>query len=248
LLLRRGGRQLALRPSYSVGATTTYLYDLRAGLPDSLLLGGARLAFDRQVMIPANQETSYATPYANLVFGPQTLFSALYLSTQHRPATGPTAPESWIIGSPLVPLYLPLRLTVKPTTLPTDRRRTAIYSVSANGGRAYAGGVWNADSTQLSTNLKQFGQFRLYTDTKAPTAQLLSRAGGQLTFRVGDDMAGLASYKLLIGGRFRLLRYEYKNATLFTVAGDTLGPPLRGAAELRLTDQVGNERVIPLKL
>ncbi|MGI4741990.1 MAG: M23 family metallopeptidase [Janthinobacterium lividum] len=248
LLLRRGGRQLALRPSYSVGATTTYLYDLRAGLPDSLLLGSAHLVFDRQVMIPANQETSYATPYANLVFGPQTLFSALYLSTQHRPAAGPTAPESWIIGSPLVPLYLPLRLTLKPMTLPTDRRRTAIYSVSAGGGRAYAGGVWNADSTQLSTNLKQFGQFRLYTDTKAPTAQLLSRAGGQLTFRVGDDMAGLASYKLLIGGRFRLLRYEYKNATLFTVAGDTLGPPLRGAAELRLTDQVGNERVILLKL
>ncbi|RZK47024.1 MAG: M23 family metallopeptidase, partial [Hymenobacter sp.] len=42
LLLRRGGRQLALRPSYSVGAATTYLYDLRAGLPDSLLLGGVR--------------------------------------------------------------------------------------------------------------------------------------------------------------------------------------------------------------
>ncbi|WP_460582294.1 M23 family metallopeptidase [Hymenobacter arcticus] len=248
LLLRRGGRQMALRPSYSVGAATTYLYDLRAGLPDSLLLGGTRVAFDRQVMIPANQETSYATPYANLVFGSQTLFSPLYLSTLHRANAGPTAPESWIIGTALVPLYLPLRLTLKPTTLPADRRRTAIYSVSANGGRAYVGGSWNADSTQLSANLKQFGQFRLYTDTKAPEGRLLGRAGGQLTFRVGDDMSGLASYKLLIGGRFRLLRYEYKNATLFTVAGDTLGPALRGPAELRLTDQAGNERVIPLTL
>lgn len=248
LLLRRGGRQLALRPSYSVGAATTYLYDLRAGLPDSLLLGSAHLLFDRQVMIPASQETSYATPYANLVFGPQTLFSPLYLNTQHRADAGPTAPESWTIGSALVPLYLPLRLTLKPATPPADRRRTAIYSVSANGGRAYAGGSWNADSTQLSANLKQFGQFRLYTDHKAPTAQLLGRPGGQLLFRVGDDMSGLASYKLLIGGRFRLLRYEYKNATLFTVAGDTLGPALHGPAELRLTDQVGNERVIPLRL
>lgn len=248
LLLRRGGRQLALRPSYSMGAATTYLYDLRAGLPDSLLLGSVHQVFDRQAMIPAGKEMSYATPYANLVFGPQTLFSPLYLNTLHRADAGPTAPESWTIGSPLVPLYLPLRLTLKPTTPPAERRRTAIYSVSANGGRAYAGGLWNADSTQLSANLKQFGQFRLYTDTKAPTAQLLSRAGGQLLFRVGDDMSGLSSYKLLIGGRFRLLRYEYKNATLFTVAGDTLGPALHGAAELRLTDQVGNKRVIPLKL
>lgn len=248
LQLRRGGRQLALRPSYSVGAATTYLYDLRAGLPDSLLLGELHQPFDRQAMLVPGQETNYATPFLNVVFGPQTLFSNLYLSTLHRANAGPLAPESWTVGTPLVPLYLPLRLTLKPTTPPADLPRTAIYSVSANGGRAYVGGVWNEAGTQVSANLKQFGQFRLYTDTKAPTAQLLGRAGGQLTFRVGDDMSGLASYKLLVGGRFRLLRYEYKNATLFTVAGDTLGPALRGPAELRLTDQAGNEKVIPLNL
>ena len=248
LLLRRGGRQLALRPSYSVGAATTYLYDLRAGLPDSLLLGSARLGFDRQATIPAGQEMSYATPYVNLAFGPQTLFAPLYLSTQHRPDAGPAAPESWVIGSPLVPLYLPLRLSLQPATPPADRRRTAIYSVAAGGGRAYVGGLWNEDSTRIAANVKQFGAFRLYADHRAPEARLLSRAGGQMLFKVGDDLSGLSSYKLLISGRFRLLRYEYKNNTLFTVAGDTLGPPLRGPAELRLTDQVGNERVIPLKL
>jgi hypothetical protein len=248
LVLRRAGRQLALRPSYSVGAATTYLYDLRAGLPDSLLLGDIHQPFDRQAMLVPGQETNYATPYLNVLFGPQTLFSNLYLSTLHRADAGPLAPESWTVGTPLVPLYLPLRLTLKPTTPPADRARTAIYSVSANGGRAYVGGIWNEAGTQVSANLKQFGQFRLYTDTKAPTAQLLGRTGGQLTFRVGDDMSGLASYKLLVGGHFRLLRYEYKNATLFTVAGDTLGPALRGPAELRLSDQAGNEKVIPLNL
>lgn len=248
LVLRRAGRQLALRPSYSVGAATTYLYDLRAGLPDSLLLGDLHLPFDRQAMIAPGQETNYATPYVNVAFGPQTLFSNFYLSTLHRADAGPAAPESWTVGTPLVPLYLPLRLTLKPATPPEDRAHTAIYSVSANGGRAYVGGTWNEAGTQISANLKQFGQFRLYADVKAPNAQLVSRTGGQLTFRVGDDLSGLASYKLLVGGRFRLLRYEYKNATLFTVAGDTLGPALRGPAELRLTDQAGNEKVIPLSL
>ena len=76
----------------------------------------------------------------------------------------------------------------------------------------------------------------------------MGRAGGQLLFRVGDDMSGLASYRLLIGGQFRLLRFEHKNSTLFTVARDTLGARLRGPAELRLTDQAGNERVISLNL
>ena len=247
LLLRRGSRQLVLRPSYSVGGETTYLYDLRAGLPDSLIYKKVVKAFDRQAMIPAGQETTYATPYLSLVFGPQTLFAPLYLGTSHRPATA-AAPETWAVGTPTVPLYLPLRITLKPTARPANLARTAVYSITPTGGRAYVGGAWNADSSQISFNTKTFGQYRLYTDTKAPEARLLGRTGGQLTFRVGDDLSGLASYQLLIGGRFRLLRYEYKNNTLFTVAGDTLGPALRGPAQLRLTDQAGNERVIPLAL
>ncbi|MGI4869597.1 MAG: M23 family metallopeptidase [Janthinobacterium lividum] len=247
LVLRRGARRLEIRPSYAVGHEATYLYDLRAGLPDSLSFGRVSKAFDRQVLIPAGEETSYTTPYLNLIFGPQTLFSPLYLSTAWKPATAAT-PETWTVGTPLVPLYLPLRLTLKPTATIADPQRTAIYSVTAKGGRAYLGGTWNESGTEISASPKQFGQFRLYTDTKAPEARLLGRAGGQLLFRVGDDLSGLATYRLLIGGRFRLLRYEYKNNSLFTVPTDTLGPRLHGPAELRLTDQAGNERVIPLSL
>ncbi|MGI4737397.1 MAG: M23 family metallopeptidase [Janthinobacterium lividum] len=247
LVLRRGGRQLALRPSYTKGPETTYLYDLRAGLPDSLIFNNIVKKFDRQVMIPAGKETSYTTPHLNLVFGSQTLFSPLYLNTAYRPATA-AAPETWIVGSPLTPLYLSLRLTLKTTTPPADRARTAIYSVTAKGGRAYVGGTWDESGQQISANLRQFGQFRLYTDTKAPEGRLLGRPGGQLLFRVGDDLSGLASYRLLIGGHFRLLRFEHKNSTLFTVANDPDAPTLHGPAELRLTDQAGNERVIPLSL
>ena len=247
LVLRRGGRQLEIRPSYSKNLETTYLYDLRAGLPDSLVFGAVSKKFDRQVLIPAGQETSYTTPHLNLVFGPQTLFAPLYLSTAYRPATA-AAPETWVVGSALTPLYLPLRITLKTSTPPADRERTAVYSVTAKGGRAYVGGTWDAGGQQISFNTKVFGQFRLYADTKAPEGRLLGRPGGQLLFRVGDDLSGLASYKLSIGGRFRLLRFEHKNSTLFTVANDPEAPTLRGPAELRLTDQAGNERVIPLSL
>ncbi|RYY15532.1 MAG: M23 family metallopeptidase [Cytophagaceae bacterium] len=112
LTLRRASRQLALRPSYTKGRETTYLYDLRAGLPDSLVFGAVSKKFDRQVMIPAGQETSYTTPHLNLVFGPQTLFAPLYLNTAYRPATA-AAPETWIVGSASTPLYLPLRITLR---------------------------------------------------------------------------------------------------------------------------------------
>jgi hypothetical protein len=167
------------------------------------------------------------------------------LSTSYKPES--TGHGFWTVGSPLLPLYHTAILTLKPATPPADPRRTAIYTATAGGARAYLGGVWD-DQGQITANIRQFASYRILRDTTAPRGSLVSRAGGQLVFSVGDDMSGLASYRLLIGGKFRLLRFEHKKATLFTVASDTLGPRLHGPAELRLTDQAGNERVIPLSL
>ncbi len=247
LRLWLGSRQLTLRPSYTVAGESTFLYDLRAGLPDSMGFGSLTKRLDRFTPIPSGRETSYTTPQLNLVFGPQTLFDTLFLATGYRPA-GPAAPETWTLGPAVTPFYLPVRLTLRPAQAVADRARTAIYRVSARGGRAYVGGTWDEVSQHISANIKELGQFRLYADTTAPKGQYLGRSGGQLLFRVGDDLSGLASFRLLIGGRFRLLRFEHKNSTLFTIAGDTLGPALRGPAELHLTDQAGNARVMRLSL
>ena len=245
LLLYKGSRQLEVRPSYTVGSENVYLYDLRAGLPDSLQFRGVTKKFDRQVMIPAGRETNYSTARVNLSFGAQTLFNNIYLSTDFR--SEPSGNGFWTVGSPITPLYYPLRLTLKPAAPLADLRRSAIYSATPKGGKAYVGGQWD-EQGQISAVVKQFASYRILTDVKAPTGSLIGRPGRQALFRVGDDMSGLASYKLLVGGQFRLLRYEHKNATLFTVPADTLGPHLRGPAELHLTDQAGNERVIPLTL
>ena len=245
LVLLRGNHRLEIRPSYTQNSENVYLYDLRAGLPDSVRFGGITKKFDRQVMIPAGKETNYATPYLSLAFGPETLFGNLYLSTGFKPE--PTGSGFWTVGSPLQPLYRTAVLTLKPAAPPADPPRAAIYAATAKGGRAYLGGKWD-DQGQISANIRQFGSYRIFTDTIAPKASLIGRPGGQLLFRVTDDLSGLASYRLLIGGQFRLLRFEYKNSTLFTVARDTVGARLRGPAELRLTDQAGNERVIPLSL
>ena len=245
LVLLRGSRRLEVRPSYTQRGENVYLYDLRAGLPDSLRFGNLTKAFDRQVLIPAGKEFSYATTYLNLAFSPQTLFSNLYLSTAYRPEA--TGSGFWTVGSPLSPLYYPVSLTLKPATPPADPRRAAIYAATLAGGKAYVGGQWD-ERGQITAVVKQFASYRILTDTKPPQGSLVSRAGGQLLFRVGDDLSGLASYRLLIGGQFRLLRFEHKKAILFTVARDTLGPRLHGPAELRLTDQAGNERVIELSL
>jgi len=245
LVLLRGNRRLEIRPSYTQNSENVYLYDLRAGLPDSLRFGSITKKFDRQVLVLAGKETSYATVHLSLAFGPETLFDNLYLNTTYRPE--PTGSGFWTVGSPLLPFYKTALLTLKPAAPPADPPRTAIYAATLKGGKAYMGGKWD-DNGQITAAIRQFGSYRILTDTVAPHGSLIGRPGGQLLFRVGDDLSGLASYRLFVGGKFRLLRFEHKNSTLFTVARDTLGPHLRGPAELRLTDQAGNERVISLNL
>ena len=245
LVLLRGSRRLEIRPSYTQNSENVYLYDLRAGLPDSLRFGTITKKFDRQLLVPVGKETSYATAHLNLAFGPQTVFDNLYVGTTFLPEA--TGSGFWTVGSPLLPLYRNAFLTLKPATPPTDLPRTAIYSATKKGGKAFLGGKWD-DKGQITAAIRQFGSYRILTDSVAPKGSLAGRPGGQLLFRVGDDLSGLASYRLLVNGKFRLLRFEHKNSALFTVATDTLGPRLRGPAELRLTDQAGNERVIPLSL
>jgi hypothetical protein len=241
LTLYKGNRRLTLRPSYTVQSENTYLYDLRAGLPDSLSFRGVTRRFDRQASIPSGQDFAFSTRALQLGFTPKTLFDTLYVQTSY-------AAGLWTVHLPRTPLYEPLRLSLRPETPATDPRRTAIYSVAPNGGKGYVGGKWNADNTTVSAPIKTFGRFRLLTDTIPPSGRLLSRGPSGVVFKVGDDLSGLASYRLEVNGQFHLLRFEHKNATLFSERTDTLGPPLRGPATLRLTDQAGNEKVLNVVL
>ncbi|TGE18904.1 M23 family metallopeptidase [Hymenobacter elongatus] len=239
VVLYKGSKRLALKPSYTAQSENVYLYDLRAGLPDSIRFGGIAKRFDRPAAIPAGVEQGFATSNMNLAFAPRTLFDTLYLQTSYKEGV-------WTVHNQRIPLLLPLRLTLKPDGEVADKTRSAVYMVNARGGRIYQGGKW--DGNQITLPIKLFGSFKILADTIPPTARLTRRGPGGLTFQVGDNLSGLNSYTLLIGGRFRLLRYEYKNATLFTESNDTIGPALRGPATLRITDQAGNEKILTLNL
>ncbi|UOQ64664.1 hypothetical protein [Hymenobacter volaticus] len=239
LTLFKGNRRLTLRPSYTVLSQNTYLYDLRAGLPDSMQFGSITKRFDRQALIPSGRDFAFTTGNLQLGFGPQTLFDTLFVQTSYKAGV-------WTVQQPRTPLYRTLSLTLRPETEVLDKTRTAIYSVTAKGGRAYVGGKWEGNS--ISAPIKAFGQFKLLTDTIPPSARLLRKGPAGVVFKVGDDLSGLASYKLEVNGQFHLLRFEHKNATLFSENSDKLGPSLHGPATLYLRDQAGNEQAVHVVL
>ncbi|MGY2132187.1 M23 family metallopeptidase [Hymenobacter sp. HD11105] len=238
LTLMRGNRRLEVVPSYTVQSENVYLYDLRAGLPDSIRFGSVTKAFEPKAPIPAAKEQAFANGVQNLVFAPRTLFDTLYLQTNYKDGL-------WTIHTPRTPLFKPLLATLKPPVAVADKARSAVYMINYKGGKIYQGGTW--DGEQITFPVKTFGSFRILTDTLAPTVRLVRKSPAGLTFTVADNLSGLGSYRLLINGQWRMLRYEYKNSTLFTDPQDKT-VPLTGEAELRLTDQAGNEKFLRFKI
>jgi hypothetical protein len=239
LTLLRGNRRLEVIPSYTAQSENVYLYDLRAGLPDSMRFGNITKPFDPQASIPSFAECAFANSQQSLVFTPRTLFDTLYLQSSYKDD------GLWTIHTPRTPLFHALQATLKPQVLVADKVRSAVYMINYKGARIYQGGKW--DGEQITFPVKTFGSFRILTDTLAPTARLVRKSAAGLTFIVADNLSGLSSYRLLVNGQWRMLRYEYKNATLFTDPQDKT-VPLAGEAELRLIDQAGNEKTLQFKI
>ncbi|MBC7446444.1 MAG: M23 family peptidase, partial [Hymenobacteraceae bacterium] len=233
-----GRTRYDLRASYATRGEAVYLYDLRGGLPDSILTADSR---DRlrtlfQAVVPSVGERAISLPALTLVTEPTTLFDTLYVKAAFDSA------GVWSLNSPLTPLFKPLRLALRPVVLPTDRLHTAAYGLV--GKRAsYEGGAWSADGAELTFATKNLGRYALLPDTVAPKARLVKKNAREVRFTISDNLSGIAGWRCEVGGQWLLLHYEYKTATLYS---ERLDPavPLRGAIRLTVKDAMGNETIV----
>src|SRR5690606_14477770 len=144
------------------------------------------------------------------------------------------------------PLFGPMKLTLKPETLPTgDLSKSAIYFAGWGKSRGFQGGKW--ENGAITTYTKNLGKFRILSDSTAPKVTLLMKNKDVISFRVRDDLSGLASYRLEIDGKFVLLRFEHKKALMWSEKLDKK-VPLSGEVILRVKDLMGNETVYKTKI
>ena len=242
LALYVGRTRYDLRASYVLGTAGHYLYDLRGGLPDSISLADGRATLRQPFagVVPSVSDYAFSTPHLTLVTPPNALFDTLYVQTAYDSA------GIWRLNSPQTPLFKPVRVTLrlqKPLAdTPVARARTAVYSLV--GKRAsFEGGTWAPDGTEITFTTKNLGRYTLLADTVAPRARLVKRTPKELRFTIADNLSGIASWRCEVGGKWLLLHYEYKTATLFS---ELLDPavPLKGPIRLSVKDTMGNETVV----
>ncbi len=222
-----------LLPSYTHQGRTVYLYDLRGGLPDSLTFCGRSLQFTFQQIVPSTADFSFHNAHADLAFPEGCLFDTLYLTHSRYNGT-------WEFNDVLVPLAGYYKMTLKNAGPVEDKTRTSAYALGWGNSSANEGGKWENDNISFST--RNFGKFGIKTDDKPPTIAPVGRTINQVSFRIRDNLSGIASWRAELNGEWLLMKFEHKEALIFSEKLDKT-KPLKGNFVLTVTDRAGNEAV-----
>ncbi|WP_245756111.1 M23 family metallopeptidase [Pontibacter chinhatensis] len=228
-----GGQELMLVPSYVRNSVSVSLYDLRAGLPDSMRFCGLKTSFGLEQMVPPAQDFQHRNDYLQLSFDKQSLYDTLYLQTSLENGV-------YTIGDYFTPLHKAIKVTLKADTTGLDKSKAAVYFLGTGRGRGYTGGKWEGNTITFTT--RNMGKFKVLQDTKAPTIRLLSKSSKGISFKISDDLSGLNSYNAWVNGQWLLMKYEHKQATIWSEKLDK-NVPLSGEVVLKVKDNAGNEAV-----
>jgi hypothetical protein len=229
--LLMGNQTLTLVPSYTKGSASVSLYDLRAGLPKSLEFCGTSTPLNLQAAIPSGQEFSFTNRDMTIRFDKESLYDTLYL---HASREG----DVYTIGDFFTPLHKAIKVTITPDTQITDPSKAAVYYMGLGKGRGLVGGAWDGKSITFTT--RSMGKFKVFEDVRAPTIKLLSKSKDQIKFKIGDDLSGINSFRCEVNGKWLLMKYEHKTATIYSEKLDK-SIPLSGKVVLKVKDNAGNE-------
>jgi hypothetical protein len=227
--LYQGRLKYAVLPSYTHQSNTVYLYNLQAGLPDSIGYCGLTRKLTFSHTIPSGVDYSFSNRYMDIRFSKESLFDTLFLKTDYLK-------DVFTVQDIFTPLFGTMQITLRPQKEIVDKERSAVYSV--NGGRRYLGGSWDGNSITFAT--KNPGKFAVLTDTTPPTVKLVSKSPTQVRFTIRDDLSGIASFRAEINGEWLLMKYEHKSALIYSEKLDK-SVPLSGELVLKVRDMAGNE-------
>lgn len=227
LNLANSSTELAI--NYVKNNEAVYLWDLKKGLPKSIQIDSVeKPLFFQKVIIP-NQSQSFVSDKLSIIFDTHTLYDTLYLET----VVGLNQLE---IGQATIPLRNGFTVSYQPDNQPVLINKTSIYYTYKNQKR-FLGGKWNDNRIVFKTGA--LGKFILQTDTIPPRASLVSKSPDLVSFRIGDNLSGVKTFKVFLNDEYVLSDYDMKRALLWTVKKDSTQKFI-GKLRLELEDNQGN--------
>lgn len=193
------------------------------------------------VLFRWNRDNSLLEKGVRLEIPRGNLYTDIGLEVDTLPRIRPYAPL-YRIGKP-IPLHSPctLELDIPDDSCP-DKSRYGIISVSGKK-TSWLGGKYREG--KITGKIRELGTFSVATDTLPPV--IAPKNPGKwgetrrLSFRITDNLSGIAGWRGTLDGRFVLFEYDAKSNTLFC----NFDPQRmqRGKSRLKLTvqDSAGNQ-------
>ena len=234
---------VVLQPAYEKNGLTTFLYDLRKGLPDSVDIAGIKKKFSFSGVVTPGREHIFKSSKLNVRFSSETLFDTLYLQLRYE--TAANGREIFQVNDPTTPLFTPVEVSLNPQKPVADKARTHGYSMRNNGSGSCEGGVWEGELLKFTS--KNLGKFGYGTDVEKPVVKLISSKGNIVRFNIFDKSSGISSFRATLNGKWVLMNYDHKRRLIWSELQDKT-QRMSGQFLLEVKDKAGNTNTFNLKL
>lgn len=193
------------------------------------------------------RENEFLSEDATLRIPPNSLYSDLYfIYSKSAKPSGRAFSAMHHIHNRMIPLHKGYTLAIKAEALPENLQSKALLIDS----RGHAQGGTFKDGF-VTAKMSSFGSFYIGVDTQAPSIRALNisenkvmKGISKMNFKISDDLSGIRSFNGYIDGKWVLMEYDAKSASLWHVFDKSL----QGKHHFKLVvdDWKGNSKTIEI--
>jgi len=227
-----GANQFEMLPAYQDANSRTYLWDMEFGIPEEIDICSEVVIPGINALIPAGKEISYSDKNVQLNFKHDTVLDDLFLRISQ---SGSTATPRLIVNSNREYLWNAVNILWDVPGYSGNKDRSHAYYTSG-GSKSFLGGTWNGNTINFGS--RYLGEISILQDNTKPTIQVIKVNSSDMRFVIKDDLSGIDSYEALVNGKWVLMRYEYKQAVIWSEK--LTNEPFKGEVLLKVTDKAGN--------
>ncbi|PZX55845.1 M23 family metallopeptidase [Algoriphagus chordae] len=227
-----GSNSFEMLPAYQDENSRTYLWDMNFGIPDEIDICTEILTPGINALIPVGKEISYSEENVQLNFKQETVLDDLFLRlSQARSSSSPKL----LINDSQDYLWNAINILWTVPSYTGNKDRSHAYYTSGNS-KSFLGGTWNGDT--LNFGSRYLGEISILQDNTKPTIKVIRVNSSDLRFVIRDDLSGIDSYEAYVNGKWVLMRYEYKQAVIWSEK--LTNEAFKGEVLLKVTDKAGN--------
>jgi hypothetical protein len=235
------GYAMEIPMAYEGNNKRTYLWDLDFGVPDSIDVCTEVLIPGVKSRIPFQEKSWFSDGKTTINFDDKSLLDDLYLRIADL---GQPGMPSIRVNDPSEYLRSGIEITMDAAGYEGNKEKTQVYLEYANGYKRFLGGEWEDHRIRFSTS--NLGTFVLTEDSIPPRIKPIRVTPNELSFTISDNLSGINSFEAFVDGEWILMRYEYKQALIWSEKLEN--KPFKGEVVLKVRDNAGNEALYQRRL